>query len=63
MECAMSSLRRALEGQVDAPPKSEMRTLDEVKMIVEAVRAGVQVYVDYYDPEMDDNPYVCRAVW
>ncbi len=63
MECAMFSLRRALEGQVDAPPRSEMRTLDEVKMIVEAVRAGEQVHVDYYDPEMDDNPYVCRAVW
>nr|WP_296440750.1 hypothetical protein [uncultured Acetatifactor sp.] len=63
MEAAMSRLRRALEKQVDAPPRSEMRTLDEVGMIVEAVRAGYQVQVDYYDPEIDDDPCVYRAAW
>lgn len=63
METAMDSLRRALEHEVDAPPRSEMRTLDEVQSIVDAVRAGLQVQVDYYDPETDDDPYVASAVW
>ena len=48
MECAMSALRWAL---------------DEVKMIVDAVRAGERVKVDYYDPEMDDDDDVYRAEW
>lgn len=39
LESAMASLRRALEFQIDAPPRSEMRTLDEVQGIVDAVRA------------------------
>lgn len=55
METAMSSLRRALEYEVDAPSRSEMRTLDEVKSIVDAIRAGLQVQVDYYDPETDEK--------
>lgn len=63
MESAMAGLRRALESQIEAPPRSEMRTLDEVRMIVQAVRAGEQVQVDYYDPEIDDDPYVVRAAW
>lgn len=63
MEAAMSSLRRALEVQIDAPPRSEMRTLEEVSMIVQDVRAGERVQVDYYDPEIDDNPYAVRAAW
>lgn len=49
--------------QIEAPPRSEMRTLDEVQGIVDAVRAGIPVQVDYYDPEIDDNPYVVRATW
>ena len=60
---AMAYLRRALEVQIEAPPRSEMRTLDEVQGIVDAVRAGIPVQVDYYDPEIDDNPYVVRAAW
>ena len=40
-----------------------MRTLDEVKMIVAAVRAGERVKVDYYDPEMDYDDYVYREEW
>ena len=60
---AMAYLRRALEVQIEAPPRSEMRTLDEVQGIVDAVRAGIPVQVDYYDPEIDDNPYVVRATW
>lgn len=63
LESAMASLRRALEAQIEAPPRSEMRTLDEVQRIVDAVRAGIPVRVDYYDSEIDDNPYVVRAVW
>ena len=49
--------------QIEAPPRSEMRTLDEVQGIVDAVRTGIRVQVDYYDPEIDDNPYVIRAAW
>ncbi|MCI9095191.1 MAG: hypothetical protein HFI97_01545 [Lachnospiraceae bacterium] len=60
---AMASLRRALEYQIEAPPRSEMRTLDEVQGIVDAVREGIRVQVDYYNPEIDDNPYVVRAAW
>lgn len=63
MEVAMSNLRRALELQIEAPPRSEMRTLEEVSMIVQAVRAGERVQVDYYNPEIDDDPYVVRAAW
>ncbi len=32
-------------------------------MIVQAVRAGKKVQVDYCDPEIDDDPYVVRAAW
>ncbi len=60
---AMAYLRRVLEVQIEAPPRSEMRMLDEVQGIVDAVRAGIPVQVDYYDPEIDDNPYVVRATW
>lgn len=63
LESAMASLRRALEFQVEAPPRSEMRTLEEVSMIVQAVRAGERVQVAYYNPEIDDDPYVVRAAW
>lgn len=63
MESAMESLRSALEHEVDAPPRSEMRTLGEVQSIVDAVRAGLQVQVDYYDPETDDDPCVAKAIW
>lgn len=60
---AMERLRCALEAAVDAPDRSEMRTLKEVQMIVDAVREGVQVQIDYYDPEIDDDPYVARPHW
>ncbi len=63
MEAAMSILRQALEAQIEAPPRSEMRTLEEVGMIVQAVRAGERVQVDYYDPEIDDDPLAIRAAW
>ncbi len=63
MEAAMSGLRRALEVQIKAPPRSEMRTLEEVSMIIQAVRAGWRVQVDYYDPEIDDDPLAFRAAW
>lgn len=63
IESAMHILKAALWQQIDAPPRSEMRTLEEVSMIVQAVRAGERVQVDYYDPEIDDNPYVVRAAW
>lgn len=32
-----------------------MRTTGEVQNIVAAVRAGLEVQIDYYDPEPDDQ--------
>ena len=63
LESAMASLQRALEVQIEVPPRSEMRTLEEVSMIVQAVRAGERVQVAYYAPEIDDDPYAVRAAW
>ncbi len=63
MALAMASLRKALDAEIDAAPRSEMRTLEEISSIVQAVRAGMRVQIDYYDPETDDNPYVVRAAW
>ena len=37
--------------------------LDEVQKIVDAVRAGIRVQVDYYDPDIDEDPHVVRAAW
>lgn len=62
-KAAMESLRAALGHEVDSPPRSEMRTLGEVQSIVDAVRAGLNVQVDYYDPETDDDPCAARAMW
>lgn len=63
LKAAMAGLQRALEIQIEAPPRSEMRTLEEVKMIVQAVRDGERVQIDYYDPDIDEDPYVVRAAW
>lgn len=57
------SLRTELENLIEAPHRSEMRTLEEVEMIVQAVRAGQQVQVDYHDSDNDDDQYVSRANW
>ena len=56
----MAELRRALAEYADG---EETRTLREVQSIVDAIRAGHQVQVGYYDPEEDDNPYVYKACW
>ena len=56
----MAELQRALAEYADG---EETRTLREVQSIVDAVRAGQQVQIAYYDPEEDDNPYVHKACW
>lgn len=56
----MAELRRALAEYADG---EETRTLREVQSIVDAIRAGHQVQVGYYDPEEDDNLYVYKACW
>lgn len=56
----MAELRRALADYADG---EETRTLREVQSIVDAIRAGHQVQVGYYDPEEDDNPYIRKACW
>lgn len=39
------------------------RSIKEVQQIVDCVRAGHEVNVPYYDPEIDEEPYVVRAKW
>ena len=56
----MAELRRALAEYADG---EETRTLREVQSIVDAIRAGHQVQVGYYDSEEDDNPYIHKACW
>lgn len=56
----IAELRRALAEYADG---EETRTLREVQSIVDAIRAGQQVQVGYYDPEEDDNPYAYKACW
>ena len=57
---AMQTLKSALEWYAD---REESRTLTEVQIIVDAVREGVPVQIDYYNPDIDDDPYVARAHW
>lgn len=59
-EAAMQNLRLAMEHFAD---REESRTLTEVQMIVDAVREGITVHVGYYDPDIDDDPYVVRRCW
>lgn len=56
----MAELRSALAEYADG---EETRTLREVQSIVDAIRAGHQVQVGYYDSEEDDNPYIHKACW
>lgn len=56
----MAELRRALAEYADG---EETRTLREVQSIVDAIRAGHQVQVGYYDSEEDDNSYIHKACW
>lgn len=62
-ESAMVNLSRAIGHEIDATPRSEMRTLGEVQSIVDAVRAGLTVQVDYHDPDEDDDSYVAKVTW
>lgn len=62
VETAVLQLRGALEEAVEAPDRSEMRTIDEVRAIVAAVRAGEKVRIEYYDLEADDE-MVAGACW
>lgn len=55
----MESIENALE---EIEKKEPTRTLREVQNIVECVRAGIPVQVDYADPD-DDNEYVYKQCW
>lgn len=57
---AMERLELAIKYFAD---REESRTLTEVQAIVDAVREGISVQVGYYDPEIDDDPYVVRKCW
>ena len=60
---AMETLEEALTVHANAPEPPESRTLDEVREIVAAVRAGIPMQVAYADPDEDENPYVVKPCW
>ena len=39
------------------------RSITEVQQIVDSVRAGHEVNIPYYDPEIDEDPYIVRPKW
>lgn len=63
MESAMVNLCRAIGHEIDAPPRSEMRTLDEVHSIVNAVRAGLQVQEEKMKYEIRRRDKEDKNVW
>lgn len=42
---------------------SEQRSIHEVELTIEAVRAGLPVQVDYWDGETDEDPYLQRMCY
>lgn len=57
------TLEKAIkEGLEEIEEIEPTRTLEEVQMIVDGVRAGYQVQVDYADPE-EDNEYIYKQSW
>lgn len=57
------TLEKAIkEGLKEIEEIEPTRTLEEVQMIVDGVRAGYQVQVDYADPE-EDNEYIYKQTW
>ena len=59
----MEVLEEALTAHANAPELPESRTLDEVREIVAAVRAGIPIQVAYADPDEDENPYIVKPCW
>ena len=53
------------EGLEQIEAMEPTRTLAEVQSIVDAVRAGVKVQIDYADTEdmEEDNDVICKACW
>lgn len=39
------------------------RSITEVQQIVDCIRAGHEVNIPYYDPEVDEDPYIVRPKW
>lgn len=62
---AMEALKEALTAHANAPEPPESRTLDEVRQIVAAVRAGIPMQIDHTDSgsEEDENPYIVKPCW
>lgn len=46
-----------------AQKDQDTRTLEEISEIVAAIKAGIPVGIDYFDEELDENPYVVRPCW
>lgn len=52
-----------VENYVMTSIMSNFRSISEIDSIVSAVRMGMRVQVDYYDPDTDDNEYVVKQCW
>lgn len=55
----VDAICEALEEIEDREPT---RTLEQIQQIVDAVRAGIPVQVDYADAEVDGG-YIARLCW
>ncbi|MFQ7618284.1 hypothetical protein [[Clostridium] scindens] len=55
----VDAICEALEEIEDREPT---RTLEQIRQIVDAVRAGIPVQVDYADAEVEDG-YIARLCW
>lgn len=59
---AMEDLTRALTEYANAPEPPESRTLAEIREIVDCVRSGIPVQIDYYNAEEEDT-FVYKKCW
>lgn len=50
-----------LAGEIEEELYEGYRSIEEIHGIVEAVRLGIQVQIDYAEPE--DNEYITKACW
>lgn len=50
------------EALEEIEEREPTRTLEQIQQIVDAVRAGIPVQVDYADAEVEDG-YIARLCW
>lgn len=52
-----------IKTQVMEEIYEDFRSITEIHAIVDAVRCGMRVQVDYYNEELDDDECVVRQAW